>query len=185
MFGEVLARVRSQFRWVSVADPPSSFHATIKQETCFYLLYTVSSHRETSPGSTVWWPLQLLLAKNPILFYALEHHTPLSTESFFPPQGAWYFLQASTLPSTLLCYGNGACWTRESLQRAALCFVSAYTIDKTVMPYILSLSEKQLCTGCFVLCQAGQLRRQSLLIRGLPSGWTEMPTWFTLWRVRY
>lgn len=41
--------------------------------------------------------------------------------------------QPGTLPSTLLCYGNAACWTRKSSQRAALCFVSAYTIAKTVM----------------------------------------------------
>lgn len=41
-----------------------------------------------------------------------------------------------------------------------------------------SSPSEELCTSCFVSCQAGQLRRQSGLGPRLPSEWTEMATWF-------
>lgn len=48
--------------------------------------------------------------------------------------------------------------------------------------YCLSSSpSEELCTGCSVFCQAGQLRRQSQLRPRLPPEWTEMATWFASW----
>lgn len=109
--------------------------------------------------------LQSILVSPAVLLYALTHHIPLSTRVLVwsPECVVREVLQAGTLPSSLLCYGNEACWTHKSTERAALCFVSAYTIAKTVMLSILLPDRELLVDQLLCLVQAGQLRRQSPL----------------------
>lgn len=109
--------------------------------------------------------LQSILVSPGVLLYALTHHIPLSTRVLVctPECVVREVLQAGTLPGSLLCYGNEACWTHKSTEGAALCFVSAYTIAKTVTLSTLLPDRELLVDRLLCLVQARQLRRQSLL----------------------